>query len=110
DLPSSILGGQKRENVIKALAALFLSEIIRRVRGSEQKKPHLRNANIRWLVNVGVPVEHFDAPEREVFQEVASVAFKWAELPPADFKIATLAKAYQRQAATVDRETTPASV
>ena len=50
DLPSSILAGQKRENVIKALAAFFLSEIIRRVRKSEQEKPHLRNANIRWLV------------------------------------------------------------
>ena len=110
ELPSSILAGQKRENVIKALAALFLSEIICRVRASEQEKSHLRNANIRWLVNVGVPVEHFDAPEREVFQEVASVAFKWAELPPADFKVATLAKTYQRQAATTDRETMPASV
>jgi uncharacterized protein (DUF2267 family) len=110
DLPASILAGQKRENVIKALAALFLSEIIRRVRASEQEKPHLRNANIRWLVNVGVPVEHFDASEREVFQEVASVAFKWAELPPADFKVATLATTYQRQAATTDRDPTPASV
>ena len=52
DLPSSILVGQKRENVIKALAALFLSEIIRRARTSEREKPHLRTANIRWLVNV----------------------------------------------------------
>jgi len=110
DLPSSVLAGQSRENVIKALAALFLSEIIRGVRASEQEKPPLRNANIRWLVNVGVPVEHFDAPEREVFQEVASVAFKWAELPPADFKVATLARTYEREAATTDRDNTPASV
>jgi len=110
DLPSSVLAGQSRENVIKALAALFLSEIIRRVQASEQERPHLRNANIRWLVNVGVPVEHFDAPEREVFQEVASVAFKWAELPPADFKVAVLARAYEREVAAMDRHATPASV
>jgi hypothetical protein len=110
DLPSSILAGQKRDNVIKALAALFLSEIIRRVQKSEREKPHLRNANIRWLVNVGVPVEHFDAPERDVFQEVASVAFHWAGSPPPDFKVANLARTYQRQAATVDRNNSPASV
>jgi hypothetical protein len=77
DLPSSILAAQERENVIKALAAVFLAEIIRRVWKSEREKPHLRDANIRWLVNVGVPVEHYDAPEREVFKEVASVAFTW---------------------------------
>jgi hypothetical protein len=110
DLPSSILVGQKRENVIKALAALFLSEIIRRARTSEREKPHLRTANIRWLVNVGVPVEHFDAPERDVFQEVASVAFQWSETPPDDFKVATLARAFQDEATTIDRDTTPASV
>lgn len=109
-LPSSILAGQEWETVIKALAAVFLSEIIYRVRVSEEGKPHLRNANIRWLVNVGVPVEHFDAPEREVFREVASVAFKWAELAPQDFKVATLARTYQQQAAAIDRDTTPASV
>jgi molecular chaperone DnaK (HSP70) len=28
DLPSSLVAGQKRENVVKALGALFLSEII----------------------------------------------------------------------------------
>jgi hypothetical protein len=110
DLPSSILAGQKRENVIKALAAFFLSEIIRRVRKSEQEKPHLRNANIRWLVNVGVPVEYYDSPERDSFREVASVAFYWAESPPGDFKISTLARTYQLQAATIDRASSPASV
>lgn len=110
DLPSSVIAGQRRENIIKALAALFLSEIIRRVRASEQERPHLRNANIRWLVNVGVPVEHFDAPERDVFQEVASVAVKWAESPPAEFNVAMVARAYQQQAAMNDRNTTPASV
>jgi hypothetical protein len=45
-----------------------------------------------------------------VFGEVASVAFNWSESPPADFKVTTLARAYQRQAATIDRGTTPASV
>ena len=110
DLPSSILAGEKRENVIKALAALFLAEIIRTVRKSEQEKPHLRDATIRWLVNVGVPVEHYDAPEREVFREVASVAFTWADSPPPDFKVATVARAYQQLVPTIDRDTTPASV
>jgi hypothetical protein len=45
-----------------------------------------------------------------VFREVASVAFHWAESPPADFKVATLARSYQQQAATVDRDNSPASV
>lgn len=110
ELPASLAGGQKRENVIKALGALFLSEIIRRVRMSEQAQPHLRNANIRWLVNVGVPVEHFDAPERDVFREVASIAVKWADAPPPDFKVAALARAYQETAAAIDRDNSPASV
>jgi molecular chaperone DnaK (HSP70) len=57
DLPSAALVGQKREDVVKASAALFLAEIIRRARASEHEKPHLRKANIRWLVNIGVPVE-----------------------------------------------------
>jgi hypothetical protein len=109
-LPSSILAGQKQENVIKALAALFLSEIIRRAQKSELDRPHLRNANIRWLVNVGVPVEHFDAEERDVFREVASVACKWNEAPPSDLKVAALASAYQEQAATINQNNTPTSV
>lgn len=108
--PASIFAGQGRESVIKALGALFLSEIIRRVQQSEQEKPHLRDANIRWLVNVGVPVEHFDAPAREVFREVTCVAFKWADSPPLDFKVAALARAYREEAATIDRNSSPASV
>jgi hypothetical protein len=52
----------------------------------------------------------FDAPEREVFQEVASVAFQWSETPPTDFKVTTLLRAYQHEARTIDRGTTPASV
>ncbi len=110
ELPASVVGGQRRENVIKALAALFLSEIIRRVRKAEQEKPHLRNANIRWLVNIGVPVEHFDAPEREDFQEVARVALKWAEAPPPDFKVSALASAYHEATAVIDLDGSPASV
>jgi uncharacterized protein (DUF2267 family) len=61
-------------------------------------------------VNVGVPVEHFDAQERDVFREVASVAFHWAESSPLDFKVATLARAYQDQAGTIDQSNSPASV
>jgi hypothetical protein len=37
ELPPSILAGQKQEDVIKGLAALFLAEIIRRVRKSEHE-------------------------------------------------------------------------
>jgi hypothetical protein len=110
EVPASILEKVSGHAVIKALAALFLSEIVRRVRRSEQEKPHLRNANIRWLVNVGVPVEYFDAPEREVFQEVASVAYEWAEAPPPDFKVATIVRAYHQQVEQIDRDSSPASV
>jgi hypothetical protein len=61
-------------------------------------------------VNVGVPVEHFDAPEREVFREVASVAFNWADSPPSNFKVAAVARAYHEEAAAIDRDSSPASV
>lgn len=110
ELPAAMLAGQQREFVVKALAARFLSELIRRVQVSEREKPHLRNANIRWLVNVGVPVEHFDAPEREVFREVASVAFAWACSPPPGQKVPALAQSYRQQAVAIDRDSSPASV
>jgi len=110
EIPASVLAGHERELVVKALAALFLSEVIRRVQKSEREKPHLRNANIRWIVNVGVPVEHYDASEKlRVFREVASVAYTWAELPPPDLKVSALVRAYQEQA-EIDPNTTGASV
>jgi hypothetical protein len=110
EIPASVLAGQEREVVAEALAALFLSEIIRRVQQSEREKPHLRNANIRWIVNVGMPVEHYDVdPVRDVFHKVASVAYTWAEDPPPDRKVDALVRAYQEQAGS-DPNKTRASV
>lgn len=109
-LPASIRDGHKTIDLVRPLAALFLSEIIRRVRASEQVKHALRGTNIRWLVNVGVPVEHFDGPERATFREVAAVAFEWQQTPPTDLKLATLMTAYASQAKVIDLDTSPTSV
>lgn len=110
DFPVPIPAELNKETIVKALAALFLSEIMRRVRESEQAKPHLRNADLRWLVNVGVPVQYFDAPEREVFRQVAAVAFRWQEKPPSVPKVETLTRAYSAELATIDPTTSPTSV
>lgn len=108
--PQSIRDGHKTLDLVKPRAALFLSEIIRRVRTSEQAKHALRRANIRWLVNVGVPVEHFDGPERATFSEVAAVAFEWHQSPPTDLKLSSLMSAYAVQAESVDVDASPTSV
>jgi len=86
--------GKPIEGFIRPLAAAFLSTLIRRVRASiTRRRPDLEQRRVNWFVNVGVPVQHYDA-NVDAFREVVAVAFHWSLRDQANYKVDDLKSAY----------------
>jgi len=66
---------------VRALSAWYLSRVIVRARYSVlvQESELVRNRQVQWSANVGVPVEQFKNENLDVFDEVLRVAWEWAE-------------------------------
>jgi hypothetical protein len=64
-----------------ALSSWFLATIIQRCQKwiSVHESERVKNRQIIWSANVGVPVEHCDSVAIETFNEVFSVAWLWAQ-------------------------------
>ena len=88
------VNGEPIEGLIRPLAAAFLSNLIRHVRASvTRRRPDLLQRQVNWFVNVGVPVQHYDA-NMDAFSEVAAVAFHWSQRDLTRYKVNDLGSAY----------------
>jgi hypothetical protein len=104
------VSGRPIEDVIRPLAAAFLSSLIRNVRTSiVRSRPDLKQRRVNWFVNIGVPVQHYDA-NVDAFSEVAAVAFSWSRYEITKVKVDDLISAYTKIAAKIDRDASPARV
>ena len=102
------LRGKTMGEVCEPLAAAFLAELLRRIRASERKKTP--NVDARWIVNIGIPVQYCDAPERERFRRVGAIAFEWSEQPSGPLSLELLLSAYSKTREQTDIENSPVSV
>jgi hypothetical protein len=104
--------GRAIEDITRPLAAAFLSGVIRHVRASIiRRRPDLKQRRVNWFVNVGVPVQHYDA-NADGFSEVAAVAFHWAQRNHMEYTIDDLSSSYAEIVGSLDldRESSPAQV
>lgn len=65
----------------RALSAWFLAQVIaqsRRVLAKSEAQRFL-NRRVVWSANLGVPVEHYDSPAINVFNEVLGIAWHWSD-------------------------------
>ena len=98
------------KNWYAALAALFLGNLIRQLRASiTRRRPNLLQRPVNWFVNVGVPVQHYDA-NLNAFREVASVAFHWSKRDMTRYKLNDLRSSYIEILANLDPQASPAQV
>jgi hypothetical protein len=71
------INGRALKDVVRPMAAAFLSGLVRQVRSSVLRdRTELSGRRMNWFVNVGAPVQHCDA-YLYAFKEVAAVAFYW---------------------------------
>ena len=102
--------GKPIEGLVRPLAAAFLSGLIRHVRASViRRRPDLEQRSVSWFVNVGVPVQHYDA-NMDAFREVAAVAFHWSQRDLTKYKVDDLKAAYDQIAGALDCNSSPAQV
>jgi hypothetical protein len=102
--------GKPIEGLVRPLAAAFLSGLIRHVRASViRRRPDLQQRPVKWFVNVGVPVQHYDA-NMDAFREVAAVAFHWSQRDLSKYKIDDLKSAYDQFIGNLDCKSSPAQV
>ena len=95
------------DDLMRPLAAAFLSSLIRKVRTSIiRRRPDLKQRRVNWFVNVGVPVQHYDA-NVDAFSEVAAVAFRWSEYELTKIKVNDLASAYAKNVTAIDGAASP---
>jgi hypothetical protein len=64
---------------------------------------------VNWFVNVGVPVQHYDA-NVDAFSEVSAVAFVWSEYEITKVKLTDLISTYAKIITRIDRKASPAQV
>jgi hypothetical protein len=106
----SHVNGKPIRDVVRPLAAMFLSGLVMSVRTSMIRSlPVLSQRPVNWFLNLGVPVAHCDA-NFDVFKEVAAVAFYWAQHSPGKMKIDDLCAAYAHTVQAIDMVNSPASV
>lgn len=74
----------EEEGVVRGLATFYLSEVMRRARAWVETEwaRTIGGREVIWSANVGLPVEHFDAPIADAFQRVFATAWRWSEQPP----------------------------
>jgi hypothetical protein len=102
--------GKPIEGLTRPLAAAFLSSLIRHVRASiTRHRPDLEQRRVNWFVNVGVPVQHYDA-NMDAFSEVAAVAFHWSRRDLTKIRVDDLKYAYAEIVGNLDRKSSPAQV
>jgi hypothetical protein len=102
--------GKPIEGLVRPLAAVFLSGLIRHVRASViRRRPDLEQRPVKWFVNIGVPVQHYDA-NMDAFREVAAVAFHWSQRDLTKYKVDDLKSAYDQFVVDLDCKSSPAQV
>ncbi len=102
--------GKPIEGLVRPLAAVFLSGLIRHVRASViRRRPDLEQRPVKWFVNIGVPVQHSDA-NMDAFREVAAVAFHWSQRDLTKYKVDDLKSAYDQFVVDLDCKSSPAQV
>jgi hypothetical protein len=82
------------------LAAAFLANIIRKAMRSEEKR--LRGVPVRWLVNLGMPVQYCDAPEKAIFEKIGAIAFEWSRHPRQSETVETLCEGFWKAERELD--------
>jgi hypothetical protein len=106
----SRVAGRPIRDVVRPLAAAFLTGIVRQVRVTlVRRRPDLTGRPSSWFLNVGVPVQYCDSIV-EAFKQVAAIAFEWAQYKPRTVSLDELTVAYEDAARSVDFDSSPASV
>lgn len=80
-MPSTWRGQDlNNERVIRALSSWFLATVVSHTRTWLQKNQgeRLLGRSVNWSANVGVPVEYYDSPSINTFEEVLSIGWAWA--------------------------------
>jgi len=80
--PARTVGyGLNYKDLCCALSSWFLATLIQRCQKwiSVHESERVKNRRIVWSANVGVPVEHYDSPAIDTFNEVLGVAWQWAQ-------------------------------
>jgi hypothetical protein len=103
----SVAGRDIRE-FAQPLAAAFLAEIIRKVKRAEEK--NLQGSQIRWLVNLGMPVQYCDAPESKIFHKLGAIAFEWSKHPREAETLESLRADYLKTEREIDPDHSPVTV
>ena len=102
--------GKPIDGLMRPLAAAFLSSLIRHVRASiTRRRPDLQQRRIKWFVNVGAPVQHYDA-NVDAFREVVAIAFQWSQRDLTRYRIDDLKSAYDQLSGNIDFQSSPAQV
>ena len=88
----------------RALSAWFLASVLSESRTwlETAEEQRLRNREIIWTANVGVPVEHCDSPALAVFREVLAVAWEWQRENRIPAYVAACLGAYNDDCAETD--------
>ena len=89
---------QEREGLAEGLSAFFLSVVMRRARRWVESTwaRHIGGRQIIWSANVGLPVQHCDAPVADTFQWVLATAWRWSGQPPRHRILGHVAEDYLR--------------
>ncbi len=89
---------QEQEGLAEALSAFFLSVVMRRARKWVESTwaRNIGGRQIIWSANVGLPVQHCDAPIADTFQEVLATAWRWSEQLPRNRILGHAAEDYSR--------------
>ena len=89
---------QGQEGLTEGLSAYFLSVVLRRARTWVESTwaRQIGGRQIIWSANVGLPVQHCDAPVANTFQRVLATAWRWSEQPPRNRVLGHTAENYLR--------------
>lgn len=90
------------DSICRVLSSWFLAKVIVRAQQwvEANHAEELRNRRVEWSANLGVPVEYYDSPLLEVFNEVLKVAWCWAVRTYAPVDVREAVQAYKAERAS----------
>lgn len=94
------------ERAIEPLCARFVAHLLIMARGWVERhwKDYMRDGDVEWSANVGVPVAHLNSEAEEVFKKVLAVAWHWMNADQLPDSLVDLETLYEYTSGTIDPE------
>jgi len=91
---------------IEPLCALFVAHLLRMAKGWVDRhwRDYMRDGDVEWSANVGVPVAHLNSDAEHVFSKVLAVAWEWMNADLLPDKLVDLEMLYEYTSGIVDPE------